>query len=166
MSKHITQFKPGDIIKRVKPAVSKSGNTDNSYSNTYFEYIGSNEAVIVLIDLNAYLNRYSILTLDTELWGHGWGNYPTDLMQVARRKLIAIAQAILFQNQNEVELDTGKYKKGQLVKTNDNRYGFVKEIDWHSLTFINRGDYQIQFPDGVGIFRADELELVDNPPIN
>lgn len=163
----INEFKKGEIITRNEVAVYSCGRTDASFQQSQFEYIGSNEKIIVLIELNQY-SKYGeckILTLDTNIWGKGWCKYPVEKIREAQLKLYAIAEGILLIERNEKECFTGKFKKGQLIKTCDNRYGFIKEIDWHSGLFLKRNDYQIQFPDGVGIFRADEIELVDNPPI-
>jgi len=49
---------------------------------------------------------------------------------------------------------------GLLVETCDKRYGIIKKVDWHAEKFLKRKDYQIQFPDGVGIFRRDEFKVV------
>ena len=49
---------------------------------------------------------------------------------------------------------------GTIVETCDGRYGIIKKIDWHAKLILRRNDYQIQFPQGVGIFRKDEFKIV------
>jgi len=49
---------------------------------------------------------------------------------------------------------------GTLVETNDGRYGIVKKVDWHARLLLKRNDYQIQFPNGIGIFRKDEFKVL------
>jgi hypothetical protein len=63
------------------------------------------------------------------------------------------ADKLLLEEDTEIE-------SGTWVKTDDNRFGRVKKVDWHSLKFMNRKDYQIEFPDGIGIFRRNEIEPV------
>ena len=52
-------------------------------------------------------------------------------------------------------------KTGTVVETCDGRYGIVRGVDWHAKKFLGRGDYQIKFPTGVGIFRRDEFKVVN-----
>jgi hypothetical protein len=165
---NIKDFKKGDIITRNKKAVYSCGSTDGSYIGSPFEFIGFCSTKIVLIGLKQYCGygECEIKTLNTKDWEDGWDYYPMDKMHEAQKKILAIAEALSMTKKNEEDSNVGKYKRGQLVKTCDGRYGFIKEIDWHARMFIKRDDYQIQFPDGVGIFRADEFEIIDNPPIN
>lgn len=75
-------------------------------------------------------------------------------------KLIGVLETlrdIMLSQKLEVLEKEPKFATGTLVETNDKRYGIVKKVDWFSTKVLGRKDYQIQFPDGVGIFREDEI---------
>lgn len=70
---------------------------------------------------------------------------------------IQLSQLLLKEISTE---DEKTIPEGSLVETNDGRYGIVKKVDWHSKLVLKRNDYQIKFPNGVGIFRKDEIKVV------
>lgn len=67
---------------------------------------------------------------------------------------------IMLTQLSENIVEEKEIETGTLVETNDNRYGIVKKVDWFSKLNLGRKDYQIQFPDGCGIFRRDEFKIV------
>ena len=52
---------------------------------------------------------------------------------------------------------------GTLVETCDGRYGIIKKVDWNAKCLLKRNDYQIQFPNGIGIFGKDEFKIIILP---
>jgi hypothetical protein len=69
----------------------------------------------------------------------------------------------MLKSKLEAEIDSApEIEVGTWVETGDGRYGRIKKVDWFSKSILNRKDYQIQFPDGVGIFRRDEFSLCNN----
>ena len=81
------------------------------------------------------------------------------------KKLILVLetlQDILLGNYMEQELNKEQLlESGTWVKTCDDRYGRIKKIDWFSEKVMKRKDYQIEFPNGVGIFRRDEIVPIE-----
>lgn len=152
----ITEFKQGDFITRTESA--KSG--DNSYQGECFELIGFSDAKIVLIRHQRWgeYDEASIKFMDFDCYKSGWERFPMEELSKASQKLIQYAEMHLEVFKVDDKELGEELLPNTLVITCDNRWGIVKEVDLHSMKFLKRKDYKVEFPDGVGIFRRDELK--------
>jgi len=71
----ITDFKEDDIITREEP--NQGG--DRSYQNDRLLYIGTQNGMIVLIQLDGHFEN-EIIKLGTDWWNEGWNYYPQSLL--------------------------------------------------------------------------------------
>jgi hypothetical protein len=87
---NISQFREGDIVTRVEPALNGSPNTygkgDRSYMRDALEFICYEDDIIYLLDTKGY--AWTVIKLSGKNgWAEGWDFYPQRNVEKVKRYL-------------------------------------------------------------------------------